>query len=87
MGLRPGAHRVAARVGNHPLASGAGVPLTSAGYPPSQLNGVHWVYFPEDAFIFYRVTVLSNFSPLVVAQPYKQWSLLVELSGLPYIYI
>jgi len=24
---------------------------------PEVLNGVHWVYFPEDAFIFYRVTV------------------------------
>jgi len=47
---------------------------------PDVLNGVHWVYFPEDAFIFYRVTVLSNFSPLLVAQPYKQWSLLVEVS-------
>merc|ERR1719408_368779 len=34
---------------------------------PSALDGVHWVYFPEDEYIFYRVTVLSNFSPLMVA--------------------
>jgi protoporphyrinogen oxidase len=47
---------------------------------PEALNGVHWVYFPEDEYIFYRVTVLSNFSPLVVAHPYKQWSLLIEVS-------
>ncbi len=47
---------------------------------PAELNGVHWVYFPEDEFIFYRATVLSNFSPLMVAKPYKQWSLLVEVS-------
>jgi len=47
---------------------------------PSALDGVHWVYFPENEYIFYRVTVLSNFSPLMVAQPYKQWSLLVEVS-------
>ena len=47
---------------------------------PEQLHGVHWVYFPEDAYVFYRVTVLSNFSPLVVAHPYRQWSLLVEIS-------
>jgi UDP-glucose 4-epimerase/protoporphyrinogen oxidase len=47
---------------------------------PAPLDGVHWVYFPESDFIFYRVTVLSNFSPLVVAKPYKQWSLLVEVS-------
>jgi len=47
---------------------------------PKELNGVHWVYFPEDEYIFYRVTVLSNFSPLMVAKPYKQWSLLIEVS-------
>ena len=34
---------------------------------PKELNGVHWVYFPEKEYIFYRVTVLSNFSPLVRA--------------------
>ena len=47
---------------------------------PSALDGVHWVYFPEDDYVFYRVTVLSNFSPLIVAKPYKQWSLLIEVS-------
>lgn len=47
---------------------------------PEILNGVHWVYFPEDEFIFYRVTVLSNFSPRMVPKPYNQWSLLVEVS-------
>jgi len=47
---------------------------------PTALNGVHWVYFPESKYIFYRATVLSNFSPLVVGKPYQQWSLLVEVS-------
>jgi len=47
---------------------------------PEILNGVHWVYFPEDEYVFYRVTVLSNFSPRMVPKPYKQWSLLVEVS-------
>ena len=47
---------------------------------PSALDGVHWVYFPESEFVFYRVTVLSNFSPLIVAKPYQQWSLLIEVS-------
>jgi len=47
---------------------------------PEILNGVHWVYFPEDDYIFYRVTVLSNFSPRMVPKPYKQWSLLIEVS-------
>lgn len=51
-----------------------------AGQPPAKLNGVHWVYFPEEEFPFYRVTVLSNFSPLVVPKPFEQWSLLVEVS-------
>ena len=47
---------------------------------PAALNGVHWVYFPEDEYLFYRVTVLSNFSPLMTAVPGKQWSLLIEVS-------
>ena len=47
---------------------------------PEILNGVHWVYFPEEEYIFYRVTVLSNFSPRMVPKPYKQWSLLIEVS-------
>uniref|UniRef100_A0A7S3WE82 NAD(P)-binding domain-containing protein n=1 Tax=Emiliania huxleyi TaxID=2903 RepID=A0A7S3WE82_EMIHU len=47
---------------------------------PEALNGVHWVYFPEDEYIFYRVTVLSNFSPQMVAKPFQQWSLLIEVS-------
>jgi len=54
------------------------------GQPPTRLNGVHWVYFPEEEFPFYRVTVLSNFSPLVVAKPFEQWSLLVEVSESKY---
>ena len=33
---------------------------------PPQLAGVHWLYFPEEQFPFYRVTILSNFSPLMV---------------------
>jgi len=30
------------------------------------LNDTHWVYFPEEKFVFYRLTVLSNFSPEMV---------------------
>jgi len=60
---------------------GIGIEGTSV---PEELNGVHWVYFPEDDYLFYRVTVLSNFSPLMVAKPYKQWSLLVEVSESKY---
>jgi protoporphyrinogen oxidase len=45
---------------------GVGVWGTSV---PAALDGVHWVYFPESDFVFYRVTVLSNFSPLVGTPP------------------
>jgi len=51
---------------------------------PEALNGVHWVYFPEDEFIFYRVTALSSFSPFMVPKPLKQWSLLIEVSESKY---
>ena len=44
---------------------GVGVWGTSV---PDFLNGVHWVYFPEPEFIFYRVTCLSNFSPFMVRE-------------------
>ena len=64
----------------HQTVNLVGVGVWDTDTVPKELNGVHWVYFPEDEFIFYRVTVLSNFSPFMVAQPYKQWSLLVEVS-------
>jgi hypothetical protein len=35
---------------------------------------------PQEEYPFYRVTVLSNFSPRVVPEPFEQWSLLVEVS-------
>jgi len=63
----------------HQTVNLVGIGLWGTAVPP-ELDGVHWVYFPEDEYIFYRVTVLSNFSPLMVAQPWKQWSLLVEVS-------
>ena len=63
----------------HQTVNLLGVGVWGTAVPPA-LDGVHWVYFPEDDYLFYRVTVLSNFSPLIVAKPYKQWSLLVEVS-------
>ena len=48
---------------------------------PEQLEGVHWVYFPEESYPFYRVTVLSNLSPFAVPDfAGGQWSLLTETS-------
>ena len=63
----------------HQTVNLVGVGVWGTSVPPA-LDGVHWVYFPESDFVFYRVTVLSNFSPEMVAKPYKQWSLLIEVS-------
>ena len=39
-----------------------------------------WMYFPEDDCPFYRVTYLSNYSPEVVPDASRQYSLLAEIS-------
>ncbi|MDQ6634901.1 MAG: NAD(P)-binding protein [Gemmatimonadota bacterium] len=39
-----------------------------------------WMYFPEDNAPFYRVTYLSNYSPEVVPDASRQYSLLAEVS-------
>jgi nucleoside-diphosphate-sugar epimerase/protoporphyrinogen oxidase len=51
---------------------------------PAALDGVHWIYFPEEEFPFYRATVLSNLSPAMVPDfAAGQWSILVESSESP----
>jgi protoporphyrinogen oxidase len=42
-----------------------------------------WMYFPEDNSPFYRVTYLSNYSPDVVPDATRQYSLLAEISRSP----
>ncbi len=42
-----------------------------------------WMYFPEDDCPFYRVTYLSNYSPDVVPDATRQYSLLAEISRSP----
>jgi protoporphyrinogen oxidase len=39
-----------------------------------------WMYFPEENCPFYRVTYLSNYSPEVVPDATRQYSLLAEVS-------
>jgi protoporphyrinogen oxidase len=39
-----------------------------------------WMYFPEDNAPFYRTTYLSNYSPEVVPDAARQYSLLAEVS-------
>lgn len=51
---------------------------------PASLDGVHWIYFPEEEFPFYRITLLSNLSPAMVPDYESgQWSVLVESSESP----
>jgi protoporphyrinogen oxidase len=40
----------------------------------------NWIYFPEPDVPFYRVTYLSNYSPEVVPDASRQYSLLAEVS-------
>lgn len=48
------------------------------GTMPQLLNGTSWMYFPADTSPYYRVTVLSNYSPHNA--PTGCWSLLAEVS-------
>jgi protoporphyrinogen oxidase len=50
------------------------------GKPPKELHNKCWIYFVEDEFPFYRVTVFSNYSQFNVPRPGEQWSLLCEIS-------
>jgi hypothetical protein len=58
--------------------------LGMRGAVPRALVGVHWVYFPEEAYPFYRCTALSNFSPRMVPRPFEQWQMLCEVSESKY---
>lgn len=53
------------------------------GVLPEVLKSKCWMYFVEDQFPFYRMTVLSNYSKANVPNPEKQWSLLCEISESP----
>ena len=50
------------------------------GSPPPVLKTKCWMYFVEDQFPFYRITVFSNYSQNNVPKPGQQWSLLCEIS-------
>ena len=52
------------------------------GGKPDLLNGASWLYFPDAHSPYYRVTVLSNYSPFNA--PAGCWSLLVEVSETRY---
>jgi len=51
------------------------------GQPPAALKTKNWIYFPEEQFPFYRMTVFSNYSPYNVPLPGEHWSLLLEVAS------
>ena len=51
------------------------------GVKRDKISELHWVYYPESAYPFYRVGFLSNFSPHVM--PKGTSSIYVEISYLP----
>jgi len=50
------------------------------GSPPDLLKDKCWIYFPENKYPFYRMTVFSNYSPRNVPDINKYWSLMVEVA-------
>jgi protoporphyrinogen oxidase len=50
------------------------------GHPPAHLKDKCWMYFPENKYAFYRMTVFSNYSPNNVPDINNYWSLMSEVS-------
>jgi len=50
------------------------------GTVPPSLAKKCWIYFPEEIYPFYRLTVFSNYSPHNVPDASKHWSVMVEVS-------
>jgi protoporphyrinogen oxidase len=59
------------------------VGLGIEGDVPDALAPMRWLYFPDPAVPFHRVTVLSNYSPGMVPDGARAWSLLCEVSESP----
>ncbi len=51
-----------------------------AGSPPESLTQKCWIYFPEAACSFHRVTLFSRYSPNNVPDAGRYWSLMAEIS-------
>ncbi len=74
--LKPAARRL-----RHSTTHVIGVGLR--GTPPPHVEKMCWMYFPEDAFPFYRATVFSNYSPNNVPAGGAFWSLMLEVAESP----
>jgi protoporphyrinogen oxidase len=75
-GLGPPARRAAAAL-RHSSCHIIGVGLRGA--RPASLRQKSWIYFPGRRSPYYRVTVLSNYSPFNVPPGEGYWSLLAEV--------
>jgi protoporphyrinogen oxidase len=79
-GLDPGARRAAAALvysSVHILGIGL------RGGKPDELGKKCWIYFPDPASPYYRVTVFSNYSPHNVPDGEGHWSLMAEVCESP----
>ncbi|HEX6489163.1 MAG TPA: FAD-dependent oxidoreductase [Candidatus Dormibacteraeota bacterium] len=80
--------RLTLLVGDPALADAAGelrhssthvVGIGLEGAPPDAIAAATWMYFPDPALPFYRVTAFSNYSPNNVPAP-GAWSLMAEVA-------
>lgn len=78
LGDVPDAVRDAAARLRHSEGHMVGIGLKRPGGTPSTKS---WMYFPEDNCPFYRVTYLSNYSPLMTPDKDQYFSLLCETSA------
>jgi UDP-galactopyranose mutase len=62
----------------------SGSAIVGAGIDQPSPSTKCWIYFPEGNCPFYRVTYLSNYSPEVVPDATRQYSLLAEVSRSAY---
>ncbi|HSM52468.1 MAG TPA: NAD(P)-binding protein [Thermoanaerobaculia bacterium] len=74
--------RALARRLRHSAGHVVGVGLR--GPRPDALDGVGWLYFPDAASPYYRVTVFSNYSPHHVPPGDGHWSLMAEVCESPH---
>ncbi|MGE0462754.1 MAG: NAD(P)/FAD-dependent oxidoreductase [Vicinamibacterales bacterium] len=53
------------------------------GTPPPDVAERCWMYFPDASSPYFRVTLLSRYSPYNVPSPGDAWSLMAEVAGRP----